>query len=491
MQPLSASGVREDVVRMKYRAFLTALVATACAYSQAAAPAPKTPDTTPTLRDLSESLQQLSRRVRSSVVQIFSTGYAAVEEADSSANAAALLNKQHSTGSGVILSADGYIITNSHVVRGARRIQVRLPPAEAELTGRRRPTNAEVRLVDATLVGQDKESDLAVIHIDRADLPHLPFGNSEDLKQGELVLAFGNPLGLEGSVSMGVVSSTSRQIRPDSSMIYIQTDAPINPGNSGGPLIDSEGQVVGINTFIFTQSGGSEGLGFAIPSNVVKNVYDQIRKEGHVHRGRIGIYAQTITPVMASGLSLPRDFGVIVADVEPDGPADKAGLQIGDIVLHLNGRRISNARQLEVNVYRYPKGSMVSLDVQRGSETLKVDVPVVEAPDDPERFADMVNPEDNLIRRLGILGVAIDKKLAEMLPELRRPYGIVVAAGSVSDFTNGTGLTQGDVIYAVNGSIVTSIPALRRKLDEFKSGDDVVLQIQRSERQMFVSVELQ
>src|SRR5277367_2100685 len=309
--------VREDGGSMKYRVFLTGLVVSAaCAWAQAPAPTPKTPETTPTLRDLSESLQQLSRHVRTSVVQIFSTGYAAVEDADGSANAAALLNKQHSTGSGVILSADGYIVTNSHVVRGARRIQVRLPPAETELAGKR-PTSAEGRLVDAKLVGQDKESDLAVIHIDRANLPHLIFGNSEDLKQGELVMAFGNPLGLEGSVSMGVVSSTSRQIKPDSSMIYIQTDAPINPGNSGGPLIDADGRVVGINTFIFTQSGGSEGLGFAVPSNVVKNVYDQIRKEGHVHRGKIGVSAQTITQPIAAGLGLSGDFGVIVSDVDP------------------------------------------------------------------------------------------------------------------------------------------------------------------------------
>jgi serine protease Do len=475
---------------MKYRAFLTALLAAACTYAQAPSTTPKAAEA-PTLRDLSDSLQQLSRHVRTSVVQIFSTGYAALEDADTSTNTSALLNKQHSTGSGVILSADGYIVTNAHVVRGARRIQVRFPPSDAELLGRRPAANAEGRLLDAKLVGEDKESDLAVIHVDRANLTHLNFGDSDGLKQGELVMAFGNPLGLEGSVSMGVVSSTSRQIKPDSTMIYIQTDAPINPGNSGGPLIDADGRVVGINTFILTQSGGSEGLGFAVPSNVVKNVYEQIRKEGHVHRGRIGIHAQTITQVMASGLSLPRDFGVIVADVEPEGPADKAGVQVGDIILRLNGKRLENARQLEVNVYRYPKGEKVSLDVLRGSETLKMDVPVVEDHEDPERFADMVNPEDNLVPRLGILGIAIDKTLAEMLPQLRRPYGVVVAAGSVSDFTSGTGLTQGDVIFSVNGSPVTSVPALKRKLDEFKSGDEVVLQIQRSERLMFVPVEVQ
>jgi serine protease Do len=476
---------------MKYLAFLAAIFSAAGQTPvPAAAPAKDHAEAT-TLRDLSESLQELSRRVRTSVVQIFSTGYAAVEESEGSANASALLNKQHSTGSGVILSADGYIITNAHVVKGARRIQVRLPPSELELAGHHSTVDRGGRLFDARLVGQDRESDLAVLHIDHASLPHLNFGDSDNLKQGELVMAFGNPLGLEGSVSMGVVSSTSRQIKPDSTMIYIQTDAPINPGNSGGPLIDFEGKVVGINTFILSQSGGSEGLGFAIPSNAVKNAYEQIRKEGHVHRGRIGVYAQTITPVMASGLSLARDWGVVLADVEPDGPADKAGLQIGDIVLRLNGRRMESARQLEVNVYRYPKGQKVSLDIQRGSEALKVEVPVSEDREDPERFADMVNPEDNLVQRLGVLGIAIDKKLAEMLPELRKQYGIVVAAGSVSDFTNGTGLTQGDVIYSVNGSPVTSVPALKRKLEEFKSGETVVLQIQRSERLMYVAVELQ
>jgi len=475
---------------MKYRGLLTALLATACAYSQAPASTPKGAEA-PTLRDLSDSLQQLSRHVRTSVVQIFSTGYAALEDAESSTNTAALLNKQHSTGSGVILSADGYIVTNAHVVSRARRIQVRLPLSDVELSGRRPVAGAEGRLLEGRLVGLDRESDLAVIHIERANLTHLEFGDSDNLKQGELVMAFGNPLGLEGSVSMGVVSSTSRQIKPDSTMVYVQTDAPINPGNSGGPLINADGRVVGINTFILSQSGGSEGLGFAVPSNVVKNVYEQIRKEGHVHRGKIGVSAQTITQPIAAGLGLSRDFGVIVSDVDPDGPADKAGLQIGDIVLRLNGSRLDNARQFEVRVYRYPKGEKISLDILRGSETLKFEVPVAEDHEDPQRFADMVNPEDNLVPRLGILGIAIDKKLAAMLPELRKQYGIVVAAGSVSDFTSGSGLTQGDVIFSVNGSPVTSIPALKRKLDEFKSGDEVVMQIQRSERLMFVSVEVQ
>ena len=442
------------------------------------------------LRQLSASLEQLTNRVRTSVVQIFSTGYAPVEDNDST-NTSSLLSRQRSTGSGVLLSDDGYIVTNSHVVRGARRIQVRVPPDEQELAGRRSAVKPAGRLLDAKLIGQDRESDLAVIRIEHTGLSHLQLGDSDLLRQGELVMAFGNPLGLGGSVSMGIVSSTARQVKPDDPMIYIQTDAPINPGNSGGPLVNSDGAVMGINTFILSQSGGSEGIGFAIPSNIVKAVYDQIRKEGHVHRGRIGLFAQTITPVLASGLGLPQDWGVVVGDVEPEGPADSSGVKIGDIIVSLNNKRMENARQLEVNVYRYPKGEKVSLEVLRDGQKLTISVPVTERMDDPERFADMVNPEENLVPRLGILGIGIDKNLAAMLPELRNSYGVVVAAGTVADFTNGTGLQPGDVIYSVNGSPVTSVAALKRKLDEFKSGDTVVMQIERSSRLLFASVELQ
>ena len=216
------------------------------------------------LNDLSSSLEVLVNRVRPAVVQIFSTGYAAPEENDTIT--ASLLTKQHSTGSGVIVAQDGYIITNAHVVRGARLIQVRLPSLRRD--------QPAARLLEAKLVGLDREIDVAVLRIEKGGLPHLSLGDSERLRQGELVMAFGNPLGLEGSVSMGIVSSTARQLHPDDLMSYIQTDAPINPGNSGGPLIDSHGRVVGINTFILTQSGGSEGLGFAIPSNLVQRVYD-------------------------------------------------------------------------------------------------------------------------------------------------------------------------------------------------------------------------
>jgi serine protease Do len=333
---------------------------------------------------------------------------------------------------------------------------------------------------------------VAVIKIERTALPHLQLGNSDGVRQGELVMAFGTPRGLEGSVSMGIVSSTSRELHPDDFLAYIQTDAPINPGNSGGPLIDSQGRVVGINTFILTQSGGSEGLGFAIPSNMVSTIYSQIRKEGHVHRGRIGIYVETITPALSEGLGLARDWGVLVGDVTPEGPADKAGVKVGDIVESVNGRNLRNARQLEGYIYRSPMKEKITLQVLRGKDQLTMDVPVLDSVDDPQRFADMVNPEDNLVARLGILAIGIDKDVAAMLPGLRNSYGVLVAAGSsATDLTSGTGLQPGDVIYFVNQAPVATVEALRKKVAEFKPGDEVAMQIERSGRLMFVAIEIE
>ena len=471
------------------RSAIIVLTMAAAALCQDRPPEKPAPSPPVSLREISLSLEHLSNRVRASVVQIFSNGFAPADSSDGASSG--ILSRQKSTASGVIISADGFIVTNAHVVRGARRIQVRFPATRLELVGRRSAVKPEGRTLDAKVIGMDSESDLALLKVDGGNLPHLSLGNSDSLRQGQLVMAFGNPLGLEGSVSLGIISSTARQIKPDDAMIYIQTDAPINPGNSGGPLIDSEGRVVGINTFILSQSGGSEGIGFAIPSNIVAGIVRQFRKDGHVHRAQIGLYAQTITPAVAKGLNLPQDWGVLVGDVAPGGPSDKAGVKVGDIILTLNGKIMENARQLEVNVYRYAEDDKVALEVARGAEKLKIDVPVVSKLDDPDRFADMVTPEENMVLRLGLLCIQIDKKLAAMLPELRNGYGIVVAAGSTRDLTSGTGLQPGDVIYSVDGSPVSTIPALRKKLDEYKPGDAPVFQIERSSRLMFVPVELE
>jgi|HubBroStandDraft_1064217.scaffolds.fasta_scaffold03735_2 serine protease Do len=441
------------------------------------------------VESLSESLEKLAQRINRSVVKIVTTGYGISEDSDS--GNASLLTRQRATGSGVILTADGYIVTNAHVIQGARRIRVQLPVSDRAARLSHSLTKPAGTVLEAKVVGQDRETDVAVLKIEATDLPHLILGDSRELRQGQLVMAFGSPLGLQNSASLGVVSAAARQLRQDSPMIYIQTDASINPGNSGGPLVDMSGRVVGLNTMILSQSGGSEGIGFAIPSDTLRNVYTQIRKEGHVHRGQIGASVETITPLLAAGLGLTQDWGVLVADATPDGPADKSGLRPGDIVLNLDGKPMENARQLEVNLWRFPVGDKVSLEVLRGVDRLTMDVPVTAQDDDPQRFADLVDPEKNLIPKLGILGVGIDRRLAAMLPDLRKQYGIVVAARAADAEGLDVDLRPGDVIYAINNEPTTTVAALTTALGQMKSGDAVVLQLERDGALMYVAFEME
>ena len=453
-----------------------------------AQPARNDPAMPVSLHELSLSLEQLTARVRPAVVQVFTTGLTPISE-EAEGTSTSLFAKQRATGSGMILSPDGYVLTNAHVIRGGRRIQVRIAPDPADLEGHHSVVKRVGKTLDARIIGADREADLAVLKIEGTNLPYLRLGDSQSLRQGQLVMAFGNPLGLESSVSMGVVSSVARQIKSEDPMVYIQTDAPINPGNSGGPLIDSEGRVVGINTFILSQSGGSEGLGFAVPANIAQTVYTQLRNDGHVHRGQIGAYAQTITPLMAAGLKLQQDWGVILGDVEPEGPADQAGLQPGDIVISLNGKQMENARQFDVNLYPALIKENVTIEFMRGDQLRATKVQVIERDDDPMRFADKVDPEKNIIQRLGILAVALTPELTNMVSDLRHSYGVVVAMRSTDAAANG--LEIGDVIYSVNGTPVKTFDALRSAVDGLNPRGPAVLQIQREAKLRFVTIEIE
>jgi serine protease Do len=451
----------------------------AIAAPAAAQPVPRTAATAS--GDLSQTLTATTRLVTPAVVEIFATSYAAGDGVV--ARSADLIATQRASGSGVIVDPDGYIITNAHVIRGAQRLRVELSlPSDG-----RSILRSPGRSVSAQLVGIDAETDLAVIKVDARNLPTLTFGDSDELSAGQLVLAFGSPLGLNNSVSLGVISSVARQLQPESPMIYVQTDASINPGSSGGPLVDVRGRLVGINTLIFSQSGGNDGLSFSAPSNIVRAVYDQIRKFGRVRRGEIGIRAQTITPELATGLQLTRTSGVILADVIPGSPAAQAGIRPGDIVLALDGKPMENGRQLHVNLYRRLIGDVITLDVLRENRTLKIAVAMTER-HDPFASLQSADPRQNLVPRLGILGVDLDPRLATMLPVLRVKNGVVVASTAARgiDAREG-GLATGDVVYAVNRKPVASVTELRSALDQLKSGDPVVLHLERRGELLFLA----
>jgi serine protease Do len=440
------------------------------------------------LGGLSRSLQSVVAKLAPAVVQIQVVAYGPVNAG--ATGPGALLGTQRSTGSGVVLSPDGFIVTNAHVIAGGRRFLVVLPrPAVAGAPNRSvlAPVSLEV---PAKLVGVDQETDLAVLKVDLKELPFARLGDSDSLAPGQVVLAFGSPFGLASSVTMGVVSAVGRQFRDEDRMVYIQTDTPINPGNSGGPLVSADGVVVGINTLILSQSGGSEGIGFAAPANIVRFIYDQLRTRGRVRRSEIGVFAQTITPALAGGIRLGREWGVVLADVYPDSPAAKAGLRIGDVILSVEGKPMENARQFDVNLYGRIPGNTVRLEVGRGLQRLTISVTVVERRNQADRFRDLVTPEQNLISQLGILGLDLTPELAGMIPGIRDPHGVVVA-GVASQVAGGAGPLPGDVIYAVNGERVRTLAALRSALGPIGADSTAVLQVGRQGQLRFLTVTLE
>ncbi len=441
------------------------------------------------LIQLSGSIRELTNRVSPAVVEVMVTGYATVD--DDKSQAAARISRQNSSGSGVIVDPAGFIMTNAHVVQGAIRVRVLLPAAlDSPASGDPDPV-PRARTVDARVVGIDTESDLALIRIDQTGLPALPFGDSDKLRQGDLVFAVGSPMGLSNSVSMGVVSAPARAVNNDNPILYIQTDASINPGNSGGALVDTEGMLIGLNSFIVSSSGGNQGLGFAIPSNVVCNVYQQLRHKGKVSRGTVGLFVQDISPVMAKGLDLPLQRGVVIADVEPNGASDLAGLKRRDIILSLNSHAIDSARQFEDDIYRRQGGEKISLEIQRGSQRLTISTEVKEQATNWDPLASLASPEKNLISRLGILCIEIDKDVAQLLPDLRRSYGVIVAAKAAQGQAQFVDLQPGDIIHAVNNVPVALLATFREMMDGFDRGDAVVLQIERDGKFRFIAFEME
>jgi serine protease Do len=452
---------------------------TAAAQSREGAPA------SDALHRLNDSIEALVQRVSPAVVQIIVTGYGSTEQTESG-QASIVIGRQRAIGSGVIVDSEGYIVTNAHVLNGAQKIEVFVPPKPAAEGAPISEEAAQGKSYDARTIGITREIDLAVIKIEAHGLPSLPIPKPGPPRQGEMVFAFGSPEGLRNTVTMGVVSSVARQPDPDSPLVYVQTDTPINPGNSGGPLVNADGQLVGINTFIFSTSGGNQGLGFAIPAGVVAFAYPQLLKYGHIHQPEIGAIVQTITPELAAALHLRRDFGVIVSDVLPGGPAESAGMRTQDIILSVGGDSVGTLPLFTRSLYMHTGGERVKFRVLRGSDELQLDVALIDRPHKTDSLVDQVDPKKNLVRRLGILGVALDLDLAQSLPDLRIPSGIIVAAKTLGA-TGEIPIQTGDVIHGVNGATITTLADLRGALDKVKAGDPVALLVERFGQLIYVS----
>ena len=365
-------------------------------------------------------------------------------------------------GSGFIVRSDGVIMTNAHVVNGATEVTVRM-------TDRREYT--------AKVIGVDTKSDIAVIKINAKDLPVVKVGDSKGLKVGEWVLAIGAPFGFENSATAGIVSAKGRTL--DTGYVpFIQTDVPINPGNSGGPLFNMKGEVVGINSQIYSRSGGYQGVSFAIPIDVAMQVSTQLQNTGHVTRGKIGVTIQRVTQGLSDSFGLPQPEGALVSSVEKGGPAEKAGIEPGDVILKLNGQLLSNSEELPVLVAGMTPGSSVNLEIWRNHAARDVSV-TLGALEDKHTAAKDRSPEPG-----GKLGLAVRPLSPEEQRQGNIKGGLVVerASGPAAD----AGIQQGDVVLAANGATVTSAEDLKSAVE--KSKGHIALLIQRGEARIFVPV---
>lgn len=377
-------------------------------------------------------------------------------------------HKQSGLGSGVIVDKDGYILTNNHVIRDADEIKVKL---------------SDKREFKGKVIGTDPKTDLAVIKIDSNHLPVLKLGDSEKLKVGETVIAVGNPFGLNQTVTSGIVSATGRaNVGIADYEDFIQTDAPINPGNSGGALVNVRGELVGINTAIFSTSGGYQGIGFAIPSSMAKVVMDNLIKKGKVVRGWLGVSIQPVTPDLAKQFDIKDDKGALVGDVVEDSPAEKAGLQSGDVIIEFDGKEVADPSSLRNIVAGTPPGKKVSLKIMRDGKMQKVDVTIAELPADMQKLR---GEYDNLLK--GVMVQGLTPELKKNLDIPKRITGVVVTDIDEGSPAGGL-LMQNDVIIEVNRKKINSTKDYEAVVSKIKSGQDVLLLVFRNGSTTYLSL---
>ncbi|NML33533.1 DegQ family serine endoprotease [Paraburkholderia antibiotica] len=373
-----------------------------------------------------------------------------------------------SLGSGFIISSDGYILTNAHVVDGANVVTVKL---------------TDKREFKAKVVGADKQSDVAVLKIDASSLPTVKIGDPRQSKVGQWVVAIGSPYGFDNTVTSGIISAKSRSLPHENYTPFIQTDVPVNPGNSGGPLFNLQGEVIGINSMIYSQTGGFQGLSFAIPINEAIKVKDQLVKTGHVSRGRLGVAVQGLNQTLANSFGMQKPQGALVSSVDANGPAAKAGLQPGDVILSVNGDDVSDSSDLPAKIAGITPGSTATLKVWRDKASKDVKVTIGSFSDAKVASTDKADQQTQL---QGRLGVAVRPLTPDEKSSASVSHGLLVqqAGGAAAS----AGIQPGDVILAVNGRPVTNIDQLKQMISG--AGNSIALLIQRDNAQIFVPVDL-
>jgi len=374
-----------------------------------------------------------------------------------------------SLGSGFVINPAGFVVTNNHVVDGATEIRVTL---------------ADGRDLSAKMLGRDPKTDIALLKVEMTGLPVIPLGDSARLQVGEPVMAIGDPFGLEQTVTTGIVSATGRVIGEGPYDDFIQTDASINPGNSGGPLINAQGQAVGINAAIFSQSGGSIGIGFAIPINLAKPVLTQLAASGHVVRGYLGVMIQRVTPDLAKSFNLPDAHGALVASVAEGGPAKSAGVRPGDVIIEYDGHRLARSDALPRLVAETPIGRAVALTVVRDGKSLALRTTI----------AKLDEPEERRTAKAGgkpTLGLAVQTVTPQLAEELGLPAKAGVLVRGVEDGSPvaNAGVQPGDVIAEIDRKPVKSVDDLERELARAKPGTPVLFFVHRNDTDLYIAVE--
>ncbi|MGB8322250.1 MAG: trypsin-like peptidase domain-containing protein [Candidatus Acidiferrum sp.] len=448
----------------------------------------KAPASPNLLRDLNNSLEAVVSKVSPAVVQIVVTGYGPSEEHGHTDTARIV--RQHAIGTGIIVDPDGYIMTNAHVVEGAQRIKVILPPPASDSPIELQPIHAG-QILEATLLGTHKQSDLALLKVDATHLPTAALRSDVRVHQGELVFAIGTPEGLRNMVSMGVVSSLGRQLDPDKPMVYIQTDAPLNPGNSGGPLVDIDGNVIGINTLMLSEGGGSEGLGFAIPAAIVSFDYQNLRKSGRVQRVALGLRTQNITPTLATGLGLARSWGALISDIASGGSAEASGLQLNDIILAIDGRQILGLPDVVMALYLHPPDRVLKMDVLRGETQMSFYVAVKVYHESIDALAEIPGLQKRLVRKLNVFVADLDGNVRPLHEDTRSESGVLVVAQLSGATAMDTGLETGDIIRAVDRTALQTTSQFETLVHDLSPGDPVVLQVERKGKLQYLAFEME